>query len=346
MMSLKSRFLALLSPAKGLRPRIFLAVFLLLAGFSTYQIARNADKLVSQADSNILTSNILSPEAHKAADDLGIATENGAIIRRSSKGATTNSDGVTASSDSTSDSDTAPEDAKPTSDDSETPTFVAFYADNQSDSDADDIRHQNVVNRILATSANPVIHAGDIMEDGTLDSWNRFLNIASPLLSARTFYAALGNNDRVVGDSGTPSSYFLDYFNFPNNERWYSVNSGNMHLVILDSAFDWDSADQLSWLESDLQSEASQSRITVVVYHHPTFTSVVDTRLINYGVDFVICGHIHAYSKNISNGIYFFTLPGGTSIGHATASIYSDHVIFKAYDQNGSLIESTQFNER
>lgn len=144
----------------------------------------------------------------------------------------------------------------------------------------------------------------------------------------------------------TPSPYFLNYFNFPNNERWYSVNSGNLHIVVLDSAFSWGSAEQLSWLASDLQSADSQSRITVVVYHHPTFTSVIDTQLINYGVDFVVSGHIHAYSKNYSNGVYFFTLPGGTSIGHALATINENSATITFYNSDGSAIETTTIDER
>ncbi len=224
--------------------------------------------------------------------------------------------------------------------------YVAFYADNQSDSDEDDFRHTNVVNRIMSSGANPIIHAGDIMEDGTQDSFDRFLNVAGALLGSRTFYAALGNNDRLYGDSGTPSPIFLNYFNFPNNEKWYSINSGNLHVVILDSAFSSSDANQLSWLSSDLQSSASQSRITVVVFHHPTFVPTVESYLQNYGVDFVICGHVHVYSKSYSAGIYRFTLPGGTEIGHATATVYNDYANLNFYNLNGSLIETIKVNER
>jgi len=344
-MGTKSHLAIFLSPAKGLRPRIFLAVFLLLAGWSTYFISVNADDFIQETNEGVLSNNILSAEAEKKIEEIGISVEDGKIIRKKSLSSTSsNSNNSTSSNDlnENNNSNNQPTDGQ----DEEAPTFIAFYADNQSDSDEDDQRHLNVVNRILATTANPIIHAGDILEDGTENSWNRFLNIAGSLLSTRAFYAALGNNDRVFGDSSTPSSFFLNYFNFPNNERWYSVNYGNLHLVVLDSAFSSSSPDQILWLEADLQSANSQSRITVVVFHHPTFLSVIDTQLVNYGVDFVVAGHIHAYSKNLNNGVYFFTLPGGTSIGHATTEIYSSRVTFKAYDQNGSLIESTQFNER
>ena len=345
-MNLKSRLLIFFSPAKGLRPRIFLAIFLLLFGWSTYYVSTHADDFIQRSDSNLLNEGLLSTEAEKKADEAGIVFEDGKIVKKTSA----NSSSATSTSDTTAEDNPqqndTPDDNQPADNEPDTSSLVAFYADNQSDSDADDLRHQNVVNRILATSANPVIHAGDIMEDGTLDSWNRFLNIAGPLLSTRTFYAALGNNDRVVGDSATPSPYFLNYFNFPNNERWYSVNSGNLHIVVLDSAFSWGSAEQLSWLASDLQSADSQSRITVVVYHHPTFASVIDSQLINYGVDFVVSGHIHAYSKNYSNGVYFFTLPGGTSIGHALATINENSATITFYNSDGSAIETTTIDER
>lgn len=140
----------------------------------------------------------------------------------------------------------------------ETPSaVVAFYADTQSDTDAEDANHQRVVNYILNSGANPVFHAGDVMEDGTQASLDRFNSVTKTLRSSRTFYAALGNNDRKVGDSTTPSDLFLSNFSFPNNERWYSVNYGNFHLVILDSAFAAGNQTQLSWLSADLQSANS-----------------------------------------------------------------------------------------
>jgi len=224
--------------------------------------------------------------------------------------------------------------------------YVAFYADSQSDTDEEDVRHQKVVDRILATSANPIFHGGDLMEDGTQNSLDRFNNVTTTLRATRTFYSALGNNDRVYGDSSTPSQLFLDNFVFPNNERWYSVNTGNLHLIVLDSAFCSSCQSQLDWLASDLQSSASQSRITGVVYHHPTYTSTISSYLINYGVDFVIQGHIHAYSHTISNGINFFIMPGGNTLGYGLANIFSTYLTISIYNENGGLIESATISER
>ena len=229
----------------------------------------------------------------------------------------------------------------------ESPTaVVAFYADTQSDTDQEDLNHQRVVNYILSSGANPVFHAGDVMEDGTQASLDRFNTVTSTLRSARTFYAALGNNDRAVGDSSTPSQLFLDNFSYPNNERWYSVNYGNLHLVVLDSAFGSGNVTQLNWLTNDLQSSNSQNRITGVMYHHPTFASSISSFLINYGVDFVVAGHIHSYGHSISNGINYFTLSGQPSIGYMVARIYSDKVSITVYNSSNALIDSIEFNER
>lgn len=224
--------------------------------------------------------------------------------------------------------------------------FVAFYGDSQSDTDGEDLNHARVVDYILQTNANPVFHAGDLMEDGTQDSLDRFNTVTTSLRANRTFYSVLGNNDRKIGDSTTPSPLYLENFTYPNNEQWYSVNFGNLHMVILDSAFSWNSLEQRSWLLADLQSSASQSRITGVIFHHPDFSAVISQHLLDYGVDFVIAGHLHAYSHTLSNGIHYFVTSGQPSIGYFLATIYSSKVNLKVYNSSNALIESFEFNQR
>lgn len=221
--------------------------------------------------------------------------------------------------------------------------FVAFYSDNQSDSNEDDARHQAVVDRILTSGANPVFHAGDLMEDGTQNSLDRFNAVAATMLATRSFYGALGNNDREVGDPNTPSHLYLNQFGF---SQYYSVNTGNLHLVVLDSAFLGASPAQLAWLDSDLKSAASQSRITGVMFHHPSFVSTINSYLINNNADFVVNGHTHVYAQYKSGGIYYFTLPGGTSIGYALANIYSTYGQMYIYNNSGGLLGNATFKNR
>lgn len=223
---------------------------------------------------------------------------------------------------------------------------VAFYADPQSDTDGEDANHRTVVNNILGRGANPVFNAGDIMEDGTQASLDRFNNVTATLRSSRAFYSALGNNDRVEGDSSTPSSLYLNNFSYPNNERWYSVNYGNLHMVILDSAFAASNPSQISWLISDLQSEASRSRITGVMFHHPSFASSISSYLQSYSVDFVVMGHTHVYAHYNSGGIEYFTCGGQPNMGYLLARIYEERVELNVYSQGNSLVSTFNFNNR
>lgn len=318
-------------------PYILLAIFFLVAGYATYYIHANADQLVYSYENALL----VGPDG-KTLESSATGSAPGAAGSKATSGKKSGANGSSTSSGSSAAGGSGTSGSGTES----ALAYVAFYSDNQSDTDEEDARHLAVVNDILATDANPVFHAGDLMEDGTADSLNRFNNVAGGMLASRTFYGALGNNDRNGGDTSTPSPLYLANFSFPGNERWYSVNVGNLHLVVLDSAFASTSPTQLAWLAGDLASAESQSRITGVVFHHPSFVSTVESYLINNYADFVVDGHTHGYAKSISNGIYYFTLPGGGSLGYCTAGIYTTQVKFNCYNSSNGLIDSTTFNAR
>lgn len=226
--------------------------------------------------------------------------------------------------------------------------FVAFYADTQQDTNEEDSNHQRVANYILSTGANPVFHAGDIMEDGTQNSLDRFSAATTVLRKSRVFYAALGNNDRQIGDSSTPSQLWLSFFNFPGNERWYSIDLGTLHLIVLDSAFSSlaPGSSQYNWLVSDLQSQNAQSRIIGVMFHHPTAYNSIASLLSQEHVDFTIAGHVHSYSHSISNDIHNFTLSGQPSVGYILVKAYTQNVLVNVYNDNNELIETIDFKNR
>lgn len=306
-----------------------------MAGYATYIIWVNADSWIKPQYSDLFPESLENVQYD--ANGQPIATSATGQNKKSTAKSTSGSQNSSSSSSSSS-SDT------PSGD-----TFsnaVAFYSDSQSDSDEEDSYHANDVAHILASGANPVFHAGDLMEDGTEASLTRFNNVTATMRSTRSFYAAPGNNDRTYGDPSTISPFWFTNFSFPGNGQWYSVNTGNLHLVVLDSAFSAGSASQLSWLAGDLQSAASQDRITGVMFHHPTFASTISEMLVNYGADFVVAGHIHAYTHSVSNGINYFTCSGQPSIGYMKASIYMHHVVMTDYNNAGGLVESVSFDER
>ncbi|MCL5094044.1 MAG: metallophosphoesterase [Patescibacteria group bacterium] len=227
---------------------------------------------------------------------------------------------------------------------------VAFYADSQSDTDGEDQNHLKVVNYILNTYASTVFHAGDLLEDGTVDSLNRFNNVTSTLRTARAFYSAPGNNERN-------SSVYFDNFNYPGNEHWFSINIGNLHMVILDNYASSGAvgSEQYNWLAADLASYDSQSRITGVMFHYPVYGVGGDTKgLINtfvplfrdLGVDFVFSGHEHWYQSTNVDGIYYFASSGQPALGYMLANVYSNRVEFTIYNTYNNVIDFVSFNER
>jgi predicted phosphodiesterase len=307
------------------------------------------DQISEESSGNVAEFLInYNPDGLASIGTSGSDSNNPSISSGSSSSSSTSSSGSSTTSDSSDDGGVA----EPPADESPSAT-VAFYADNQSDTDDEDQNHRRIVDYIFAAGANPVFHVGDLMEDGTQASFDRFVNIAGGLLSSRTFYGALGNNDRKIGDSSTPSPIFLNYFSFPNNEQWYSVNIGNLHMVVLDSAFSSASSSQYNWLISDLQSAASQSKITGVMFHHPIYPNndkgmrvSYEPVFVNNGVDFVISGHNHAYYHSTISGINYFVTSGQPSLGYFIAKVYSDVISFIIYNNSNSVVDSVSFSER
>lgn len=340
---------------------LILAVFFITASASSYFLNTSAENhfLTFKKDvADIQTKEeILSQNLSEIADGESTPTTTGKSSTSknkntnsgsgSSASSSNNSSGSSSSgSTGSSGSDTTPPDESPSA-------FVSFYADNQTDTAEEQENHIRVANYILGTGANPVFHAGDLMEDGTESSWNYFLSATATLRSTRTFYAAFGNNDRLDNSHPNDPSPFWAFFGFPNDGKWYSVNYGNLHLVILDSAFSSGSSSQYNWLVSDLQSAASQSRITGVMFHHPIYPGDEKGMRSSYapifrdmGVDFVVSGHNHSYYHNTVDGVNYFVCTGQPSIGYFLMRVYSNSATLTAYNSSNGVIETVSFSER
>jgi predicted phosphodiesterase len=334
-------------------PRVLLTVFLvLLTSFSTYFAVR-ADQFIKTENSDLLVRDgNAGINGSVAIGDQPIVDSDGAASgggSSSSKSSRSNTSAGASSSSSSGDVDADADDGGGSQPETLS-AYVAYYADSQSDTDGEDQNHQRAVDYILATSANPVFHAGDLLEDGTEASRDRFNAVTATLRATRSFYAAQGNNERN-------SSVYFDNFVFPGNEHYYSVNRGNLHMIILDNyatSVAVGSA-QYNWLLSDLTSEASQSRITAVIFHYPIYGAGGDSKGMigsmvplfrQYGVDYVISGHEHAYQKAYVDGIYYFVMSGQPNLGYATAKVYSSYVQFNDYNSSNLLVDSVTINNR
>lgn len=146
------------------------------------------------------------------------------------------------------------------------------------------------------------------------------------ILSTRPFLPALGNHEYGLDPDGEPTAY-LDSFVLPemagipaaDNERYYSVDAGNAHIVVIDSMkFDGNTdahrvPEMLAWLDADLA--ATDRTWRVVFFHHTIFSvgnhgtwgdirennllrQMVAPIMQQHGVQLVVFGHDHLYQRS------------------------------------------------
>lgn len=194
-------------------------------------------------------------------------------------------------------------------------SFVAF-----GDTRTDAVAHQSVVDRIVALSPEFVLHTGDMVADGTIAAqWDTFFAVEQDLLRQTPFFGALGNHERN-------SANYIEAFHLPGNERWYSFDYGDAHLVALqiDGYGDYaPGSAQYTWLENDLA--ATDRHWKIVFFHIPPYSAgthgndsaVLDVRdklvplLEQYDVDLVLNGHDHDYERSVAGDITYIVTGGG-----------------------------------
>ena len=69
------------------------------------------------------------------------------------------------------------------------------------------------------------------------------------------FFPSLGNHDYANTINPNAALPYLDYFELPGNERWYSFSWGNVDFFVLDSQLGWiptTLAVQSDWLQNEV----------------------------------------------------------------------------------------------
>jgi 3',5'-cyclic AMP phosphodiesterase CpdA len=191
-------------------------------------------------------------------------------------------------------------------------TFAAFGDFGKQTESQQRLRDQMVRDsfRFLVTTGDNAYDAGRYTEFDT-----KVFQIYGSLFSKVAVFPTLGNHDYATSN-GAP---YLDLFSLPRNawrasdqERYYSFDYGNVHVVALDTNTPLnttDSAagdDMFDWLRDDL-SRTTQPWTIAVVHHAPYSTgahgsdSRVRSKLVpifeQYGVDLVLSGHDHIYQR-------------------------------------------------
>ena len=236
-------------------------------------------------------------------------------------------------------------------------TFL-FFSDTQADPEAGS--YQSVGERIaegvsIANKQNLglVIFGGDTVNDGGDEAeWGAFWREAGAPLAGLPIAAVAGNHDS--------HAMLAEQFDYPETAPagrgdgfFYSFDMGPVHFIMLDSNIMGAArqADQ-DWLREDLESVgARKAGWRIAVMHHPLWPPVANPKddarakamrehflpvLEAHGVELVLCGHQHIYTRSAPMRGENVSADGGGIIQIMAAS--GDKQAY--FLENGSFIEA------
>ena len=135
------------------------------------------------------------------------------------------------------------------------------------------------------------------------------------------FFPSPGNHD---WNTGSLQAY-LDYFELPGNERYYSFVRGPVEFFAVDSDYhepDGNTSDsiQADWLQAALSD--STATFKVVYMHHAPYSSgnhgdavTMQWPYFDWGADVVLAGHEHSYERLLVDGdLYIVNGTGGAGL--------------------------------
>ncbi|MEK7405125.1 MAG: metallophosphoesterase [Acidobacteriota bacterium] len=198
--------------------------------------------------------------------------------------------------------------------------FVAF-GDTRTRHDV----HARVIQAVVKTEPDFVIHTGDLVADGDVaEQWPVFFSIEKELLNKTVLFPSLGNHERN-------SRYFYEFFDLMVG--YYSFDWGSAHFSVVNSDIGnaaptqagreqfW--KEQTRWLEDDL-ARSQKADLRFVVLHNPPFTAVKRRQgppgplqqqwvplFEKYKVHAVFTGHDHNYQHHLHNGVRYVVTGGG-----------------------------------
>ena len=197
---------------------------------------------------------------------------------------------------------------------------------------ADQAVFERVIHEMKRLHAEFAINVGDLIEGYSDDEeavnreWDEVLGTLAMLDCP--LYFVPGNHD--IWDE--PSERI--YRERTGAEPYYSFDYGEAHFVILDNSTlrSWDDASEemISWLKRDLE-EHRESPLTFCFFHKPFWYDNFgeEDRLHDifeeYGVDYVISGHYHHFSRASRDGIEYILIGssgGSKGINEAGGQIY------------------------
>jgi len=229
---------------------------------------------------------------------------------------------------------------------------IVIYGDTRSNYQI----HAEVLDAITSVNPSAVFHTGDIVRSSATEEeeWKKFMTMTEYLRNNSEFFPVKGNHEMN-------SEYFDENFPFMVEQAWYSVDRNDIHFIVLDSNADLSNgeepSEQYAWLINDLENIPNDILFTIVLYHHPIFTTgphAADEKNLNeillpvfseYDVKIVFNGHNHCYERSQFEGIYHIVAAGGGATLYdqirysKNSQLYLlEHHFCKLTVENGQLI--------
>jgi acid phosphatase type 7 len=146
-------------------------------------------------------------------------------------------------------------------------------------------------------------------------------------------YPALGNHD-LHGDLKVSLANYFQRYPELGSSLYYSVSTGNVLMLTLDSALDETSGPQGDWLKNKIDAVPDSADFVIIVLHHPPYTSSSDAKKFGGGHSaraseqalarfleerqkkmrariVVFAGHVHNYEHQEHGGVVYFVTGGG-----------------------------------
>ncbi|MCW2285377.1 hypothetical protein M2323_003316 [Rhodoblastus acidophilus] len=164
------------------------------------------------------------------------------------------------------------------------------------------------------------------------------------------FFPTIGNHEYEDPAGGANAINYYNYFNLPDNERYYDFQMGSIHFFSLNNTqYEPDgytaNSTQARWLQSGLAS--SDAAFNLVLGHYPPYSSGVEHGsqtsaqwpFENWGATAVLSGHDHDYERvmrddNSDGSVmpYFVTGLGGAQRYGFSTPVAGSQVRYNAND--------------
>ena len=195
-----------------------------------------------------------------------------------------------------------------------------YFSDTQADPEAGDYSAVGaLIADAVALGESPAlaVFGGDTVDDGgDASEWAVFWQALGASLDGMATAAGAGNHDS--------HALLASQFDYPHTAPagqgdgfFYSFDMGGVHFLMLDSNIMGAGRQQdIDWLREDLESSAASSADwRIAVLHHPLWPVVANPKdearaatmrehflplLEAGGVDLVLCGHQHVYTRTLA----------------------------------------------